>query len=100
MTKKKECERQKTLPKTTKSQGPLPSRRSNFLEKMISKDESQALDGAQKFSTRILQETNSPTATHVEDHRGTKGTEQSFQNTHTPLFSPLDEGNSCNFKEG
>jgi hypothetical protein len=37
---------------------------------------------------------------HAEVHRKTKGKEKRFQNTHTPLFSPLGEGNYCNLREG
>jgi hypothetical protein len=85
MTKKKEPEKLKPPPKNTKSQGPVPPGRSTFIDKIIRKDESQASVGPRKGSTRIPQATNSPTTTHAEVHRRTEGTEQSFQNTHTPL---------------
>jgi hypothetical protein len=78
----------------------VPPRRSTFIDEIIRKDESQALVGPRKGSTRIPQATNSPTATHVEVHSGTEGAEQSFQNTHTPPLNPLDKGNSCNLEEG
>jgi hypothetical protein len=42
----------------------------------------------------------SPTATHVEIHSKTKGTEQSFQSTDHPPLNPLGEGNSCKLEEG
>jgi hypothetical protein len=83
-----------------KSQGPVPPRRSPFIDEIIRKYKSQASNGLQKGSTLVPQATNSPTAAYVEVHRGTEGTEHSFQNIHTPLFSPLGEGNSCNLREG
>jgi hypothetical protein len=100
MTKKKEPKKLKPPPKNTKSQGLVPLGRITFIEKIIQKDESQASVGPRKGSTQIPQATTSPTAAHAEVHSGTEGTQQSFQNTHTPPFSPLDEGNSCNLKEG
>jgi len=101
MSKKKEPEKKKkTLPKTTKSQGPVPPRRSTFTDEIIWKYESQALTGLQKGSTWVPKATNSPIATYTEVHSGTEGTEHSFQNIHTPLFSPLGEENCCNLREG
>jgi hypothetical protein len=100
MTKNKEPEKQKPLPKNTKPQGLMPPRRSTFIDEIIRKVESQAYIGPQKGSTRVPQESNSPTRAHTEVHKRTEGIEQSFQNTHTPLFSPLGEGNSCNLREG
>jgi hypothetical protein len=99
MTKKKEPEKLKPPPKTTKSQGLVPLGRSTFIDEIIRKVESQASVGPRKCSTRTPQATNSPTAAHAEVHSGTEGTEQSFQSTHTPPISPLDGGNSCNLKE-
>ena len=76
------------------------SRRSTFIDDIIRKVESQASVGPRRGSTQIHQETVSPTTTHVEVHRRTEGTRQSFQNTDLPPLSPLDEGNSCNLEEG
>jgi hypothetical protein len=42
MTKNKEPEKQKPLPKTRKDQGPVPPGRSTFIDEIIRKDESQA----------------------------------------------------------
>jgi hypothetical protein len=78
----------------------MPPGRSTFIDEIIRKDESQALVGPQKGSTRIPQEKNSPTASHVEVHSRTEGIEQSFQNTDIPPLIPLEEGNSCNLEEG
>ena len=78
----------------------MPPRRSTLIDEIIQKFESQASLGPRKGSTRVPQASNSPIATHTEVHRRTKGTEQSFQNTHTPLFSPLGEENCCNLREG
>jgi hypothetical protein len=75
MTKKKELEKEKPLPKTTKSQGPMPPGRSTFIEEIIRKFESQAMVGPQKGSTRVPQEKNSLTAAHPEVHSRTEGTE-------------------------
>jgi len=100
MTEKKEPEKQKPPPKTTNAQGSMPPGRTTFIDEIILKDESQALVGPRKGSTRIPQAIDSPTTAHAEVHSGTEGTEQSFQNKHTPLSSPLDEGNYCNLKEG
>jgi hypothetical protein len=51
MTKKKEPEKLKPPPKTTKAEGPVPPRRSTFLDEIIRKVESQASVGPQKGST-------------------------------------------------
>jgi hypothetical protein len=99
MNKKKERENKIPPPKTTKYQGLVPPGRSNFIDEIIQKVESQASVGPQKGSTGIPQEENSQTAAHAEVHRGTEGIEQRFQIKHTPLSSPLDEVNSCNLKE-
>jgi hypothetical protein len=51
MTKKKEPENPKPPPKNTKSLGLVPPRRSNFIDDIIWKYESQASVGPQKGST-------------------------------------------------
>jgi hypothetical protein len=42
----------------------------------------------------------SPTAAHTEIHSKTEGTEKRFQRKDLPPLNPLEEGNSCNLKEG
>jgi hypothetical protein len=93
MTKKKE-------PENYKIQGSKALGRSTFIDEIIWKVESQASVGPRKGSTQAPQAVDSPTAAHIEVHSGTKGTEQSFQSTHTPLLSSLGDGNSCNLREG
>jgi hypothetical protein len=51
MTKKKEPEKPKPPPKTTKPQGPVPLGRSTFIDNIIRKAESQASVGTWKGST-------------------------------------------------
>jgi hypothetical protein len=51
MTKKKEPEKPKPPPKTTKSQGPVAPGRSTFIDEIIRKDESQASVGPRRGST-------------------------------------------------
>lgn len=74
---------QKALPKATKARGSKTLGRPTFIEKIIWKDESQALVGPQivsgKGSTSILQAKESPIAAYAEIHRKTEGSEQSFQ---------------------
>jgi hypothetical protein len=75
-------------------------RRSNFIDDIIRKAESQASVGHRKGSTRIPQVAVSPTVAHTEIHRKTEGVEQIFQSTDLPPLNPLEEGNSCNMQEG
>jgi len=77
----------------------VPPGRSTFIDEIIQKIESQASVGRWKGSIEIPQAMNSPIVAHAEVHSETKGIEQRFQIKHTPLYSPLDEGNSCNLKE-
>jgi hypothetical protein len=51
MTKKKEPEKPKPPPKTTKSQGSVAPGRSTFIDEIIRKDESQASVGPRRGST-------------------------------------------------
>jgi hypothetical protein len=89
MTKKKEPEKPKPPPKTTKSQGSVLPGRNTFIDDIIRKVESQDSVGPNRGSTRIPQATISPTTTHVEVHNKTGGTEQSFQSTDLPPSDPL-----------
>jgi hypothetical protein len=100
MTKKKDLEKPKPPPKITKTQGLVLPGRSNFIEDIIQKAESQASIGPRKGSTRIPQVAVSPTVAHIEIHRKNEGTEKSFQSTDLPPLNPLEEGKSCNLEEG
>jgi hypothetical protein len=78
----------------------VPPGRITFIDEIFRKVESQASVGPRKGSTQAPQEENLPIVAHAKVHSRTEGTEQSFQNIHTPLFSPLGKGNSCNLREG
>jgi hypothetical protein len=75
MTRKKDLEKPKPPPKTTKNQGSVIPRRSTFIDEIIKKGESQALVGPRKGPTRIPQEVVSPTMAHAEIHIKYEGTE-------------------------
>jgi hypothetical protein len=100
MTRKKDLEKPKPPPKTTKTQGPVIPRRSAFIDEIIKKSESQASVGPRKGSIQIPQAVVSPNMAHAEIHRKTKGTEQSFQSTNLPPLKPLEYGSSNNIEEG
>jgi hypothetical protein len=68
MTKKKEPKKTKPPPKDTKYQGSVLPGRNTFIDNIIQKTESQATVGPRRGSTRIRQETVSPTTTHAEVH--------------------------------
>ena len=105
MTKKKRPENN-TIPhpKPKKSKGSVTLGRSNFINDILSKAESQPSTGPRTIASRqptvSLRAIGSPSVAYAEVHIKTEGTEQGFQDIENPRPSPSQEGNSCNIREG
>lgn len=91
-------------PKSIKPKGSLNFPRTTFIDKIIRRVESQASVGFQailgKSSTAIPQAIGSPSAAHAEIQSQVGGLEQSFQATISLHSNPIQEGKSCNLREG
>lgn len=75
-----------------------------FIDKIVRQEESQALVRFQaipgKSSTVIPEVAGSPFAAHAQIQSQLGGSEQSFQATISLHSNPLQEGKSCNLREG
>ena len=95
---------QKLLPRNTKTQGPVSLGITTFVGEIILKYKSQASVGPSKTSRKgsitIPQVKKSPITAHAEIHNKTEGSEKRFQSTFVQHYSPSQERNYCNLKEG
>ena len=105
MTRNRKREKEKNPPpKPTKPKGSVNLGRMTFIEKILRKAESQASARFQaipgKCFTVIPQVAGSPSVAHAEIQSQVGGLEQSFQATISLHSDPLQEGKSCNLREG
>lgn len=105
MTRNRKIEKyQNPPPKSSKTKGLVSFGRTTFIDKIIRNAESQTSVGFQtltrKRPTVVPREAGSPSAPYAEIHSQIGGSEQSFQVITNLHSNPLQEGKSCNLKEG
>lgn len=105
MTRNRKIEKEHNPPpKPTKPKGSVNLGRMTFIYKIVRRAESQASIGFQAIPVKsfiaIPQAVGSPFAAYIEIQSQVGGSKQSLQATIILHYDPLQEGKSCNLREG
>jgi len=102
--KRKIEKEQNPPPKSIKPKGSVNIGRMTFINKIVRKEKSQESIGFRvvtgKSPTVIPQAAGSPSIAHREIQSQIGGSEQSLQATESLHSDPIQEGKSCNLREG